>query len=53
MKYMELSTNTVAFISCGHRLTKVLHVPLEFVNDMDGPAFLERELMELGEDGYF
>ena len=24
----------------------------EFVNDMDGPAFLERELMGLGVDGY-
>jgi hypothetical protein len=25
----------------------------EFVNDMDGPAFLERELMRLGVDGYW
>ena len=24
----------------------------EFVNDMDGPAFLERELMRFGVDGY-
>ena len=24
----------------------------EFVNDKDGPAFLERELMGLGVDGY-
>ena len=24
----------------------------EFVNDTDGPAFLERELMGLGADGY-
>ena len=24
----------------------------EFVNDMDGPAFLERKLMGLGVDGY-
>ena len=24
----------------------------EFVNDMDRPAFLEREVMELGVDGY-
>ena len=24
----------------------------EFVNDTDGPAFLERELMGLGVDGY-
>ena len=24
----------------------------EFVNGMDGPAFLERELMGLGVDGY-
>ena len=24
----------------------------EFVNDMEGPAFLERELMGLGVDGY-
>ena len=25
----------------------------EFVNDMDGPAFLERELIGLGVDGYW
>ena len=25
----------------------------EFVNDMDGPAFLERELVGLGVDGYW
>ena len=25
----------------------------EFVNDTDGPAFLERELMGLGVDGYW
>ena len=24
----------------------------EFVNDIDGPAFLERELVGLGVDGY-
>ena len=24
----------------------------EFVNDMDGPAFLERDLMGYGVDGY-
>jgi hypothetical protein len=24
----------------------------EFLNDMDGPAFPERELMRLGVDGY-
>ena len=24
----------------------------EFVNDIDGPAFLERALVELGVDGY-
>ena len=24
----------------------------EFLNDMEGPAFLERELMGLGMDGY-
>jgi hypothetical protein len=24
----------------------------EFVNNMDGPAFLERELVGLGVDGY-
>ena len=99
MKYKELSANTVAFMSCRHRLTKVLagagrwekgskggggrmrlsnidterlsrlkyklicHFKLvadmvgggiwEFVNDvMEGQAFLERELMGLGVDGY-
>ena len=25
----------------------------EFVNDMDGPAFLERELVGLGVDGFW
>jgi hypothetical protein len=30
-------------VGCGTR---------EFVNDMDRPAFLERELMGLGVDGY-
>ena len=25
----------------------------EFVDDMDGPAFLERELVGLGVDGYW
>ena len=25
----------------------------EFVDDTDGPAFLERELVELGADGYW
>ena len=44
IKYEELSANTVAFISCIHSLT---------MNDMVRPAFLERELMGLGVDGYW
>ena len=66
MKYTELSANTGAFIGCRHRLTIILSSAIEtfkigggygqgwlreFVNDTDGPAFLERELVGLGVDG--
>jgi hypothetical protein len=37
---------------CCFELVPDMIVGDEFVNDVDGPAFLERELMTLSGDGY-